>query len=59
VLAYRRGDHTIAINTTAEERPAPVDGELVLETEPGALRGRALAPHAGAVTMGLLLPSTG
>jgi alpha-glucosidase len=59
VLAYRRGDHSIAINTTGEERPAPLDGELVLETEPGALRGRALAPHAGAVTMGLLLPPTG
>jgi alpha-glucosidase len=59
VLAYRRGDHSIAINTTAEERPAPLDGELVLETEPGALRGRALAPHAGAVAMGLHLPPMG
>jgi alpha-glucosidase len=53
VLAYRRGDHEVAINTTAEERPAPASGEVVLETEPGALRGRTLAPHSGAITMGL------
>jgi len=50
VLAYRRGDHTIAINTTAEPQPAALAGELVLETDPGALRGRTLAPHAGVIT---------
>jgi alpha-glucosidase len=53
VLAYRRGDHEVAINTTGEERPAPASGEVILETEPGALRGRALAPHSGVITMGL------
>ena len=53
VLAYVRGDHAVAINTTAEERPAPLSGDLVLETRPGALRGGALAAHSGAVTMGL------
>jgi alpha-glucosidase len=53
VLAYRRGDHTIAVNTTAEERPAPLRGDLVLETRPGALRGGTLGAHSGAVTMGL------
>ncbi len=53
VLAYARGDHAVAINTTAEERPAPLSGDLVLETRPGALRGGALAAHSGAVTMGL------
>jgi alpha-glucosidase len=53
VLAYVRGEHTIAVNTTADERPAPLDGEVVLETDPGALRGRTLAPHSGAITMGL------
>jgi alpha-glucosidase len=53
VLAYRRGDHTIAINTTAESQPAPLDGELVLETTPGAWRGRRLAAHAGAITLRL------
>jgi alpha-glucosidase len=51
VLAYRRGDHTIAINTTAEAQPAPLDGELVLETVPGAWRGGRLAAHAGAITL--------
>ena len=53
VLAYVRGEHTIAVNTTADERPAPLDGGVVLETEPGALRGRTLAPHSAAITMGL------
>jgi alpha-glucosidase len=50
VLAYRRGDHTIAINTSGEDRPAPLRGEAVLETAPGALRGRKLAGHAGVIT---------
>src|SRR5215216_2330809 len=53
VLAYRRGEHTVAINTTAEERPAPATGELVLETRTSALRGAALAAHSGVITMGL------
>ena len=51
VLAYRRGAHTVAVNTTAEERPAPARGDVVAETEQGALRDGALAPHAGVVTM--------
>ena len=50
VLAYRRGDHTIAINTTAEPQVAPLDGDLVLETAEGAWRGGRLSPHAGAVS---------
>jgi alpha-glucosidase len=49
VLAYRRGDHEVAINTTAEPQRAPLDGDLVLETEPGAWRGGRLAPNAGAI----------
>ena len=53
VLAYRRGEHTIAVNTTPEERPAPAAGELVLETVPGALDGGALAPSSAAMTMGI------
>jgi alpha-glucosidase len=53
VLAYRRGEHIIAVNTTAEDRPAPATGELVLETSPGALRGGELRPHSGAITVGL------
>jgi alpha-glucosidase len=50
VLAYRRGDHSIAINTTGEDRRIPFGGEAVVETEPGALRGRTLAAHGGVIT---------
>jgi alpha-glucosidase len=53
VLAYTRGEHAVAINTTDEERPSPLGGDVVLETAPGALRGKSLAAHAGAITMGL------
>jgi alpha-glucosidase len=49
VLAYERGEHTVAVNTTRDERPAPVRGKVVVETEPGALREGRLAPHAGVV----------
>ena len=59
VLAYLRGDHAVAINTTAEERPAPLSGDLVLETRPGALRGGTLAAHSGVVTTGLRQSQTG
>jgi alpha-glucosidase len=50
VLAYRRGDHLIAINTTGEDRQVPVAGEAVLEAEPGSLRGRTLAAHSSVIT---------
>jgi alpha-glucosidase len=50
VLAYRRGDHTIAINTTAEAQPAQLEGEVVLETDERAWRGGRLCPHAGVVS---------
>jgi alpha-glucosidase len=50
VLAYRRGDHLIAVNTTTEERRIPFGGEPLLETAPGALRNRTLAGHAGVIT---------
>jgi hypothetical protein len=53
VLSYRRGDHAVAVNTTSEERRTPLSEDVVLETQPGALRGGALAPHSGAITMGL------
>jgi alpha-glucosidase len=51
VVAYRRGRHTIAINTTAEPRPVPLRGEPLLETAPGALRDGTLAPHSGGVAL--------
>jgi alpha-glucosidase len=49
VLAYERGGHLVALNTTAEERPAPPAGGLVLETEPSAARDSSLAPGGGAI----------
>jgi alpha-glucosidase len=52
VVAYRRGEHAIAVNATPEERPAPAGGEVVLETRPGALDGGVLAPSSAAITMG-------
>jgi alpha-glucosidase len=51
VVAYRRGRHTVAVNTTAEPRPVPLRGEPRLETAPGALRDGALGPHAGAIAV--------
>jgi alpha-glucosidase len=50
VLAYRRGDHAIAINTTGEDRQIPLGGDPVLETAPGALRDRTLVAHSGVIT---------
>jgi glycosidase len=44
VLAYARGEHTVAINTTPEQREAP-GGEVVLATH----EGNGLPPHAGVV----------
>jgi alpha-glucosidase len=49
VVAYRRGGHTVAVNTTSEPRPAPLRGEPRLATAGGAMRGDTLAPHAGVV----------
>ena len=44
VVAYERGGHTVAINTTAQPRQAPA-GEVVLATHEGA----GLPPHAGLI----------
>jgi alpha-glucosidase len=48
VLAYRRGDHLVAVNLTGEERPAPRHRELVLTTHGD---GEALPPHGGVVVV--------
>jgi alpha-glucosidase len=50
VLAYRRDDHVIAINTTADERRVLLGDDPVLETVPGAWRNGALAGHSGVIT---------
>ena len=60
VLAYLRGDHAVAINTTAEERPAPLVGRRRSRDRSRArCAGGALAPHSGAITMGLPQSQTG
>jgi alpha-glucosidase len=48
VVAYRRGGHVVAVNTTGEPRPSPANGEIVLAThgEPGT---DILAPHAAVI----------
>jgi alpha-glucosidase len=51
VVAYRRGGHAVAINTTEEPRPVPLRGEPLLETARGALRDGTLAAHAGAIAV--------
>jgi alpha-glucosidase len=51
VLAYARGKHLVAVNTSAEPRPAPGSGELMLATHEGALREETLAPHAAVVLL--------
>jgi alpha-glucosidase len=51
VVAFRRGDHTVAINTTAEPLLAGLSGSLRIQTQAGALEGGILAPHAGAVAL--------
>jgi alpha-glucosidase len=50
VVAYRHGDHLVAINTTSDEARATLGGELVLETVPGAWRNGRLAAHSGVIT---------
>jgi alpha-glucosidase len=49
LIAYRRGEQTVAINTTCEPLPVTLAGKPRLETAPGALRDGRLAGHAGAV----------
>jgi alpha-glucosidase len=48
LLAYERGRHAVAINTTGQPRPAPPLGELILATGAEATID-PLPPHAGAL----------
>jgi alpha-glucosidase len=50
VVAYARGEHVVALNSTAEPRPAPVGSKVAIATEPEALSAGTLAAHAGVVT---------
>jgi alpha-glucosidase len=49
VLAYARGDRTVAVNMGAAPAPVPSPGEPLLETERGVLRNGLLAPSSGAI----------
>jgi alpha-glucosidase len=51
VVAFRRGDHTVAINTTAEPLPVPLGGTLCIQTHAGGVRDGELAPNAGAIAV--------
>jgi alpha-glucosidase len=51
VIAYRRGDAVVAVNTTNEVRPVPLHGAVLVETGQGALRDGELAAHAAAIGM--------
>jgi alpha-glucosidase len=51
VLAFRRGGHTVAVNTTAGPLPVALAGDSRIQTTPGALRDGRLAAHAGVVAM--------
>ncbi|MBA3261823.1 MAG: alpha-amylase [Thermoleophilaceae bacterium] len=49
IVAFRRGGHTVAINTTSEPLRVALEGELCIQTAAGALQDGRLAPHAGAI----------
>ena len=49
VLAFRRGEHVVAINTTAERLPARGRARRCWRRSAGALRDGTLAPHAGVI----------
>jgi alpha-glucosidase len=49
IVAYRRGSHVVAVNTTPEPLPVPSREQPVLQTVPDAVRDSTLAPHAGAI----------
>jgi alpha-glucosidase len=53
VLAYRRGDHVVALNSTNERLPAPRElGETLLATSGRAREEGDLLPNAGVVAVG-------
>jgi alpha-glucosidase len=49
LVAYRRGDHVVAVNTTSEPLPAPLRGKPRLETAQNALHDGMLIAHSGAI----------
>jgi alpha-glucosidase len=51
VVAYRRGRHSVVINTSSEPQTVPVKTDVRLATEPDALSDGMLAPHAGVLAL--------
>ena len=51
ILAFTRGDRVVVVNPGSEPRRPGVAGTPLLETAPGAVRGRELAPHSGAILL--------
>ncbi|MET0958078.1 MAG: DUF3459 domain-containing protein, partial [Solirubrobacterales bacterium] len=49
LVAYRRGDHAIAVNLGAEPAPIPGAGEVLIGAAVLA-NGRMIPPNAGCVT---------
>jgi alpha-glucosidase len=49
VVAFERGDHVVAVNTTADAQAAPPLGEIIVETRSSAVEAGRLGPHAGAI----------
>jgi alpha-glucosidase len=49
VVAFRRGEHVVAVNTTSEPARLPAPGTVVVSTHPGAGDAGTLAPHEGRV----------
>jgi alpha-glucosidase len=49
VLAYRRGEHAVAINLGGDRVPIPVEGEVILSTHQAGAAPGTLAPNAGAL----------
>jgi alpha-glucosidase len=50
VVAFRRGRHTVAVNTSPAPAPMPADGAVVLSTVPGESDPQTLAPGEGRVS---------
>jgi alpha-glucosidase len=49
LVAFERGDHVVAVNTTGQRQPTPATGDLVLATTDDALADGRLAPHAATI----------
>ena len=49
VVAFRRGAHVVAVNTSPTSVRMPVEGTVLLSTHPGRGDRENLAPHEGRI----------